>query len=164
MSGKFSTPKTSVSFEFLVVKFAVNSHFLQFLQCSGRVQALDNVRCLFACLVSLLQFYFKSLFLFSHNWVNKQYSILRYSVMLARVLSARHKDVFYSAGLWVASLRICSESLFSRFIKIFTQNSLRAEAQFRLLYFVFLAWRVIRSLCQSEVTGVFNSEDILPNK
>ena len=95
-----------------------------------------------------------SLFWFSHNWVNKlKYSILRYSVMLARVLSARHKDVFYSAGLWMASLRTFSDSLFSRFITIFTQNSLRAEAQLCFVLLRVLAWRVIRSLCQSEVTG-----------
>ena len=95
-----------------------------------------------------------SLFWFSHNWVNKlKYSILRYSVMLARVLSARHKHVFHSAGLWMASLRTFSDSLFSRFITIFTQNSLRAEAQLCFVLLRVLAWRVIRSLCQSEVTA-----------
>ena len=61
---------------------------------------------------------------------------------------------------WRRWERTRSESLFSRFITIFTRNSLRAEVQLHLFYLVFWAWRIIRSLCQSEVTGIFTSEDI----
>ena len=90
---------------------------------SGRAQTQDHVSCLFACLLSLLQFYFKSLFWFAHSWVNK----LRYSISLrichTSVLCTASclldtKECFTAQG-WVASLRTCSESLFSRFFDDF---------------------------------------------